>query len=150
MIFSLAQFKGLSNSGIGWIFFTLFNHRRFFCLKTKYTSCFWYFSNQWDRKILWNSLSAVRMIFWTFNNLIIGRITAFYSVKSIDFLWIKKFQCIGKVIFFQTKLIINILVFCHWLISKINTNSELKLNKLSIIFLTKGNQNKDNLNSFII
>ena len=63
-----------------------------------------------------------------------GRITAFYSVKSIDFLWIKKFQCIGKVIFFQTKLIINILVFCHWVLSKINTNSEEILNKFSMIF----------------
>ena len=35
----------------------------FFCLKTKCTSGLWYFFNQWDRKILWNSLSAVIQIF---------------------------------------------------------------------------------------
>ena len=41
-----------------------------------------------------------------------------------------------------------ILVFCHWVLSKINTNSEEKLNKFSMIFLTKGNQNKAKQNSF--
>ena len=51
-------------------------------------------------------------------------------------------------LFFQAKLIINILVFCHWVLSKINTNSEEILNKFSLIFLTKENQNKGRLNSF--
>jgi hypothetical protein len=61
----------------------------FFCIKTKYISSLWYFFNQWDRKILWNSLSAVIMIFWPFNNLITGRITAFCSVKLLAPLWVK-------------------------------------------------------------
>ena len=61
----------------------------FFCLKTKYTSSLWYFFNQWDIKILWNSLSAVIMIFCPFNNLITGRITAFCSVKLLAPLWVK-------------------------------------------------------------
>ena len=65
-------------------------------------------------------------------------------------LWVKIFQYNGIALFFQAKLIINILVFCHWVLSKINTNSEEKLNKFSIIFLTKGNQNKAKLNSFIV
>ena len=120
----------------------------FFCLKTKYTSSVWYFFNQWDRKILWNSLSAVIIIFWPFNNLITGRITAFCSVKLLAHLWVKIFQYNGIALFFQAKLIINILVFCHWVLSKINTNYEEKLNKFSIILLTKGNQNKARLNSF--
>ena len=77
-----------------------------------------------------------------------GRITAFCSVKLLAPLWVKIFQYNGIALFFQAKLIINILVFCHWVLSKINTNSEEILNKFSMIFLTKGNQNKGRLNSF--
>jgi hypothetical protein len=88
------------------------------------------------------------VIFWPFNNLITGRITAFYSVKLLAPLWVKIFQYNGIALFFQAKLIINILVFCHWFLSKINTNYEEILNKFSLIFLTKGNQNKGKLNSF--
>ena len=120
----------------------------FFYLKTKYTSDLWYFFNQWDRKILWKSLSAVIIIFWLFNNLITLGITAFCLVKLLASLWLKICQYIGKTLLFQGTLIINILVFCHWVLSKINTNSEDKLNKFSLIFLTKGNQNKGRLNSF--
>ena len=48
--------------------------------------------------------------------------------------WAKIFQYNSIALFFQAKLIINILVFCHWVLSKINTNSEETLNKISIIF----------------
>ena len=63
-----------------------------------------------------------------------GRITAFCLVKLLANLWVKFFQNNGITLFFQAKLIINILVFCHWVLSQINTNSEEKLNKFSIIF----------------
>ena len=83
-----------------------------------------------------------------FNNLITGGITAFCSVKLLAPLWVKIFQYNGIALFFQAKLMINILVFCHWVLSKINTNYEEILNKFSLIFLTKGKQNKGRLNSF--
>ena len=77
-----------------------------------------------------------------------GGITAFCSVKLLAPLWVKIFQYNGIALFFQAKLMINILVFCHWVLSIVNTNSEEKLNKFSLIFLTKQNQNKGRLNSF--
>jgi flagellar biosynthesis protein FliQ len=77
-----------------------------------------------------------------------GRITAFCLVKLLAPLWVKIFQYNSIALFFLPKLIINILVFCHWVLSKINTNSDEILNKFSLIFLTKGNQNKGRLNSF--
>ena len=88
------------------------------------------------------------MIFLPFNNLITGGITAFCSVKLIASLWVKFFQYNGIALFFQARLIINILVFCYWVLSKIKTNSEEILNKFSMFFFTKEKQNKGRLNSF--
>ena len=76
------------------------------------------------------------MIFWLYNNLITGGITAFCSVKLLDYfyLWVKIFQYNGIAIFLEAKLIINRLVFCHWVISEINTDFEEILNKFSMFF----------------
>mgnify|MGYP006983806201 CR=1 FL=1 len=62
-----------------------------------------------------------------------GRITAFYSVKLLAPLWVKIFQYIGKALLFQAKLIINILVFCDLVISKII----VILNKKRTVFILK-------------
>ena len=53
------------------------------------------------------------MIFRSFNNLITGRITAFFELNQWLFYDLKYANLLGKAFFFQVILIINILVFCH-------------------------------------